>query len=256
MRKSIYRGAALLMCTAALTFGATACSSNKEAETTAAESTEAASEQASKPDSESTDVETADAPSADEGVAAKRGEEPITLEPIVNHLSVDGSMDATFSAKFTPAEDMTKDGDTYMLSFTGYYAEKYEEAFVPMLKAGDTIVIGGESILIDSIEDSNGIYMINGGLDEGGYDLIVDEDGTYRERGYDDIRTYGEIGKATLPIADDCVITDNADLDNPDRKLTLEELAADDTAYGFNERNTMLTVEDGKITEIARSYTP
>ena len=261
MRKNIHRSCAILMCAAALAFGTTACSGNKTAETTAAETTEtteAASESASAPDSEGAGVETADAPSADQSsTQAERGEDPITIEPLINHLSVDGSMDATFSARFEPSKDITKEGDTYMLSFTGYCSEKYDEADMAMLRSGDTIVIGGESVLIDTIDLSDGIYMINGGLDEDGHDIIADEDGTYRERGYDDIHTYAKLGEATLPIADTCVITDNSDLDNQGKQLTIEELAADDNAYlGYIEYNTMITVEDGKITEITRSFTP
>ncbi len=253
MKKINYKGYAAFICIAALMSSLSACSSKNTTETTAAESSSVAETESS---SAETSAETADAPYADESSAGKRGEEPITVEPIVNHLSVDGSMDATFSASFTPASDITKDGDSYTLSFDAYYEQYYEAAIIAMLKAGDSIVIGSDTVLIDSIEDNGGIYMINGGLDEGGYDLITDGNDMYYERGYDDYRSYGELGHSKLPIADDCAITDNSDLDHQDKKLTIEELAANDDYVGFLESNTVITVEDGKITEITRSYRP
>ena len=253
MRKINYKGYAALICTAALMSALSACSSKNTTETTAAESSSVAETESS---SAETSAETADAPYAADSETAKRGEDPITVEPIVNHLSVDGSMDCTFSASFTPTTDITKDGDSYTLSFSAYYEQYYEADDIAQLKIGDSIVIGSETVLIDSIEDSNGIYMINGGLDEGGYDLITDGNDMYYERGYDDYRSYGELGQGKLPIADDCVITDNSDLDHQDKKLTIEELAANDDLTGFIEYNTVIAVEDGKITEITRSYRP
>lgn len=231
-----------------------ACSSKSTTETTVAESSTAAETETTA--TEETAVETADAPYAAESEAAKRGEAPITVEPIVNHLTVDGSMDCTFAARFTPTSDMTKDGDNYILSFTAYYEQYYEAVDISMLKAGDSIVIGSETVLIDSIEDKDGIYMINGGLDEGGYDLLSNGNDMYYERGYDDYRSYGELGQGKLPIADNCVITDNSDWNNQGKQLTIEELVANDDLAGFIEYNTVVTVEDGKITEITRSFRP
>lgn len=249
MRKINYKGYAAFICIAALMSALSACSSKNTTETTAAESTTAAETESS---AEGSETETADAPYASESNA----EGSITLEPIVNHLSVDGSMDCTFAASFTPTSDISKDGDSYTLSYSAYYEQYYEAEDIAKLQAGDSIVIGSETVLIDSIKDENGMYMINGGLDEGGYDLITDDNDTYYERGYDDYRSYGELGQGKLPIADDCVITDNSDLDHQDKKLTVEELAANDDLAGFSEYNTVITVEDGKITEITRSYRP
>ena len=259
MRKNIYRSVAACICIAALAAAVTACSGTGVAETTIAE-TELSETDAAETvyDDESGEVETADAPYAIDSSTAEtlRGEEPITVEPLTNHLSIDGSQDCTFAAGFTPKKDIVKDGDIYMLSYTGYYYECYDLADMSVLKAGDTIMMGGEAVLIDTIENVDGIYKINGGLDEGGHDLITEGNTIYFERGYDDIRTYAKLGEGTLPIADDCVITDSADFEHPNTKLTIEELASNDDIYGFTEYNTMLVIEGGKITEITRSFTP
>ncbi len=178
-----------------------------------------------------------------------------TVQPLVNHLSIDGSQDdVTFPAAFS-ASDITKDGDTYTISYTAYSQELFDAADVTALKAGDTIVLNGKDVLIDSIEEQNGVYKINGGFDqENGYDLSpsATNEGSYYQSGADDIGVYEESGTASLPVSADCVIKDSAD--GTEKQLTMDDVMND--TGSFDQFNTTISLSGGEITEITRVYRP
>lgn len=248
MKKNIIIRYSALMCAAVLMTGLTACQSSKTASSAAAETETAAETTAA-------DESSAETESAEE---TERTDEAITVEPLTPHIAVDGSMvSAQFPASFT-TDDFTKDGDTYVLSYTGYVKEVYDNQELKNLREGDSIVIDGETILIDKIENSNGYYLINGGIDEGGYNLMDLGDDTYSVQGYDDIATYKELGTGKLPISADCIITDYSQDINTPQQLTIEELVNDKSSVGFNQYNTLITISDegGEIAEITRNYLP
>ncbi len=265
MKKTQMKYAAL-MCSGALMLGLTACSSGTAKETTAAQTTAQAVETPAAESSaqETAESETSESESASaaeaESVAreALRGTDPITVKPLDSYPAVDGTLEeCDFPASFDPAKDIVKDDNGYKLTYTGYGKELFDLVDMFLLQKGDTIVISGEDVLIDSIENTDGKYLINGGLDEGGYDLISDENTTFYVRGYDDMTTYTNLGSYTLPIVEDCVITDNSDPDNQGKVLTIDELMADDDEYsGYLCYNTVITLKSGEITGITRNYTP
>ena len=112
-------------------------------------------------------------------------------------------------------------------------------------------------MVVTSREDENGFVTINGGLEQGGVDLTSDDSGVYYAVGLDDTKSYHELGKVTVPVAEGFVLTDNADPEHPDETYAaadLAELAASEP--GFTANNTLATIEHGKLTVLARSYTP
>ncbi len=112
-------------------------------------------------------------------------------------------------------------------------------------------------MVVTSREDENGFVTINGGLEQGGVDLTSDDSGVYYAVGLDDTKSYHELGKVTVPVADGFVLMDNADPEHPDETYAaadLAELAASEP--GFTANNTLATIEHGKLTVLARSYTP
>ncbi len=215
-----------LLCAGALAMSLAACGS-KEADTDAAADSSANT--------------------ADTAAAAK-------VEPLVNNLAIDGSQDdVTFAAAFS-ASTITKEGDTYSIGYTAYALQLFDGADVTALKAGDTIVLEYKDVVIDTIEENNGIYKINGGFDEGGYDLSpsTENEGCYYESTTDDYGVYEELGSAELPVSADCVIKDSSD--GTEKQLTMDDVASD--TGSFDQFNTTITVSGGEITEITRSYRP
>ena len=115
-------------------------------------------------------------------------------------------------------------------------------------------VVAGKDMIVTSREDENGFVTINGGLEQGGVDLTSDDSGVYYAVGLDDTKSYHELGKVTVPVDEGFVLTVNADPEHPDvAAADLAELAASEPGL---TNNTLATIEHGKLTVLARSYTP
>ena len=164
--------------------------------------------------------------------------------------------DATVAASFGADDISETDGKTE-LTLTVYDYDIYDMVDIAQLAVGDTIVVDGKDMVVTSREDENGFVTINGGLEQGGVDLTSDDSGVYYAVGLDDTKSYHELGKVTVPVAEGFVLTDNADPEHPDETYAaadLAELAASEP--GFTANNTLATIEHGKLTVLARSYTP
>ena len=103
----------------------------------------------------------------------------------------------------------------------------------------------------------NGTILINGGLDENGFDLITDETGVFYACGYSDTKSWYEIGEATIRVSADFMYYDTSD---PEKGEILyypgSFLIGEVTDYNFTPYNTMIRVENGQIIEMHRVYIP
>ena len=197
------------------------------------------------------------APSADPEQtedAQQSAQEAKRVEPLPETLDVNALTDATVAASFSAEDISEKDGKT-QITLTVYDYDVYDMVDVAQLAVGDTIVVDGK--VVTSREDKDGFVTINGGLEQGGVDLTSDDSGVYYAVGMDDVKSYHELGRITVPVAEGFVLTDNADPEHPDETYAasdLAKLAASEP--GFTANNTLATIEHGELTVLARSYTP
>lgn len=148
-------------------------------------------------------------------------------------------------------------GCSSQITLTVYDYDVYDMVDVAQLAVGDTIVVDGKDMVVASREDKDGFVTINGGLEQSGVDLTSDDSGVYYAVGMDDAKSYHELGRITVPVAEGFVLTDNADPEHPDETYAasdLAKLAASEP--GFTANNTLATIEHGELTVLARSYTP
>ena len=112
--------------------------------------------------------------------------------------------------------------------------------------------------LVNSIErNDNGLVYINGGLEEGGFDLFTDESGIFYETGFDDAKNWYEVGEATICVSADFAGYDNADPEQGELIIYPGDLLTGAVLdYNFTPYNTTIRVEDGQIVEMNRRYTP
>ena len=199
------------------------------------------------------------APSADPEQtedAQQSAQEAKRVEPLPETLDVNALTDATVAASFSAEDISEKDGKT-QITLTVYDYDVYDMVDVAQLAGGDTIVVDGKDMVVTSREDKDGFVTINGGLEQGGVDLTSDDSGVYYAVGMDDVKSYHELGRITVPVAEGFVLTDNADPEHPDETYAasdLAKLAASEP--GFTANNTLATIEHGELTVLARSYTP
>ncbi len=180
------------------------------------------------------------------------------VEPLASKIDVNNLADGTYSVSFTSADSSMEDG-AFSIHVTVYDYEHFDAAQVNALKEGDVLSIDGNDMTVESVSVSDtGLVTVNGGLEEGGCDLYVDEDGTYYESLMDIGKNYIEIGEVTLPVSEEFIFTDDSDPENQG----VEYYAGDMITYlenseeVFSESATTITVADGKLTSMHRIFLP
>lgn len=178
------------------------------------------------------------------------------VEPMPESLDLNALTDATVAVSFGADDISETDGKTE-LTLTVYDYDLYDMVDIAQLAVGDTIVVDGKDMVVTSREDENGFVTINGGLEQGGVDLTSDDSGVYYAVGMDDAKSYHELGRITVPVAEGFVLTDNSDPEHPDATYAASDLAKlAGESVGFTANNTLATIEHGELTVLARSYTP
>ena len=137
----------------------------------------------------------------------------------------------------------------------------YDIVDINTLAIGDTVVVEGKPIEVESIEQDGDHLIVNGGMDEeNGVEFVShEEDNCYRVLLYDDHTTYTNHGSASLVISPDAVYTDSSNLEEDPLVFSYDDipsaLASSDNDM-FIELNTTVRMEAGKIAEITRVYIP
>lgn len=140
------------------------------------------------------------------------------------------------------------------ITFTLYDYEQFELSEVNNLGYGDTIVIDGDEIEIETIERNElDEIEINGGHGSGVV-LTTDGGGVLYVKDSDGLKTYQEIGEFTIEISDDFTYVDSSDIGSEPIIYNKEDLAGVDY-YGTPD-NMVLSIVDGKAVYMEKMYTP
>ncbi|NLC74271.1 MAG: hypothetical protein GX685_03385 [Clostridiales bacterium] len=234
-----------------------ASTAQSAASTTQSAAAAATSEQAVADKSESAEVMTSEPASAEASISRKM----LIVRPLPETLDIDNLTDCTFAASFSPQDVYLDDDGALVVDLEVYDNELFDMVDISQLATGDTIVIDGDSVTVDTVERSdNGYVQINGGLDGNGYDLMTDDSGVYREKTWDDEDVFQLIGKTVLPVDQDFTFDDSSDLDNPARELYagdfLEEMQNSEKDYACSPQACTVRVAGGKIVNITLVYVP
>lgn len=181
------------------------------------------------------------------------------IKPLPDALDLSSLTSGTVAASFDASSLKEVDGQL-QLSFTVYNYEKFDAADISGLKAGDVLVVSGQEMTVASVQASDGYVTVNGGEEAGGVLFSLDaSSNTYYVMGMDDSKTYYEKGQLTFPVADTCVLTDDADFEHPGQTTPasdLPKLLAQDDIYGFDPQSTTVTLKNSQITAIYRGFLP
>lgn len=181
------------------------------------------------------------------------------IKPLPDTLDLNSLTSGTVAASFD-ASSLKEVGGQLQLSFTVYNYEKFDAADISDLKAGDVLVVSGREMTVASVQASDGYVTVNGGEEAGGVLFSLDaSSNTYYVMGMDDSKTYYEKGQLTFPVADTCVLTDDADFEHPGQTTPasdLPKLLAQDDIYSFNPQSTTVTLKNSQITAIYRGFLP
>ena len=173
-------------------------------------------------------------------------------------MTMENLTDAILSVSLEPGAVYYDEHGVMQMKFAVYTYDQYDMVDIAGLKVGDTVVRFEGDVVVASLEQSEtGVVRINGGLENGGIDLATDEGGIFYEIGYNDIKSWYAVGEVTLPLAENFAGVDNADLDQRDLVLTKDSfLEGQIVNFDFTPHNTTIRVENGKVVELNRRYTP
>ena len=177
------------------------------------------------------------------------------IVPLPETIDMNALDNCTLAVSFEEGDAYVDDTGKMQLDVTVYTYDVYDMVDIANLKEGDTIVIRGEEVLVESLETlESGLMFINGGMENGGYDFYHNESGVYFEHGFDDAKSYYPLGEATIRVSVDFVGTDASGevIYYPGSFLT----SIDEVVYDFTPYNTSIVVEDGQIIHMTHIELP
>ncbi len=182
-------------------------------------------------------------------------QEAKTVHPLPGDMSLEGIENGTYFAGFT-ASDLAEQADgTVTLQVMLYQVEQFDGAQIAELAVGDTLVLRGEAVIIESLEWDQELLILNGGYDLGGYILTSNDQRTYYEIKQLDSKDYVPLGKTTLEVAQSCdfhnVTLGGGDNGRDNAVYFLEFAMGKRLLFGAHE--TSVTVRDGKIVCVVRT---
>ena len=185
-------------------------------------------------------------------------EEPAAVVHPLPDTTMENLNDAILSISLEEGGAYVDDTGKMQMDVKIYTYDRYDMVDISELKVGDILVAHAGEIEITAMERSeSGIIRINGGLEEGGLDLVTDDSGIFFETGFNDAKNWYEVGEATILVSADFLGHDNS---NPEQGEALiypgDFLVGAVTDYNFTPYNTTIRVEGGQIVEMNRMYTP
>lgn len=201
-----------------------------------------------------TQTDSAESPVA---TAPVQAEEAQIIAPLPD-TAMENLSDAILSVSLEEGDAYVDDNGQMQMALKIYSYDKYDMVDIARLKVGDTLVRHSGDVEILSLEqDEHGALHINGGLEKGGLELATDDCGIFFETGFDDVKSWYEVGEAELPVSADFLGSDKADIEQPELILYPGDfLNGTVTNYNFTPYNTTVRVEGGKIVELIRVYIP
>lgn len=192
-------------------------------------------------------------------VVTEEQQDAVTVSPLPCTIDMNALDNCTLAVSFEKGDAYVDDTGAMRLDVTVYTYDLYDMVDMATLKEGDTMVISGENVLVESLERlESGAVLINGGIENGGYDFGHSESGVYFEHGMSDVKSYYPIGEASIKVSADFELIDNSDLDKGEIIYYPGDFLTDDAGifYHFTPNNTSIVVEDGKVIQMIRVYTP
>ena len=181
------------------------------------------------------------------------------ISPLPETLDINALDNCTVAISLENGGVYVNDSGKMVMDVTVYSYELYDIVDIASLKENDVILRKNEEVKVTEIERlETGLVRINGGEENGGFDLVSNDSTVYYESGMNDIKAYYELGSVTLPVSDEFEYVDESDLDADAKKYFAEDFLKDDAGieYNFSPNNTSIVIENGTIIKMNKTYMP
>ena len=192
-----------------------------------------------------------------DAVDTELAEEARTISPLPD-MSMENLTDTILSVSLDEGNAYVDDHGRMQMDLTIYSYDQYDMVDIANLKVSDTLVRHDGEVKVASKEQHEaGTIYINGGLDNGGFNLITDDCGTFYEMGFNDTKNWYPVGEATIRVSADFKGIDRADLELGEVIIYPGDfLIGAVTNYDFTPYNTTIRIENGQIIEMNRRFIP
>lgn len=180
------------------------------------------------------------------------------IYPLPETVDINNLDNCTVPISFEKGDVYVDDGGKMVMDVTVYSYELYDMVDIASLNEDDIIVRKNEQVTITQLEHlESGLVRINGGEENGGFDLISNDGTVYYETGMSDVKSYYILGKATLPVADEFEYVDESDLDNGAKQYFAGDfLTESGIEYNFIPHNTSIVIQNGTVIKMNKFYMP
>lgn len=181
------------------------------------------------------------------------------LRPLETGVNVDKLDNGTYHVAFDPAT-VKATAKGYYITFEVFTVDVFDGKELANVEAGDNIVTGDGVIDVRSIKVQYGRYVINENA-EGWTDLEPQAADTYVVCGDDDYPTYTSQGKTRLFVPITAKMRDEGIDGDPMKAKNIQgknigHYVKNSWCNEFCVYNTMITVKNGKVVKIHRTYMP
>lgn len=177
--------------------------------------------------------------------------------PLPESLNLNNLNECTMAVSLSQSGLYKDENGNTMMRVTVFTQDLYDMIDVAALKENDVMIINQAEVVVSSIERANNSVLINGGLDNGGYELRTDDNTVYYLIGYSDVLSYHELKEISLPVSADFIYTDCSDLDVGEVTMNVDEMmSAENLDYHFTPHNTTIQVSNGAVISLTRVYAP
>ncbi len=174
---------------------------------------------------------------------------PLSETLYINHLE-----NCMVRVSLEQGDAYVDDSGKMQMNVTVYSYELYDMIDISELAEGDTIIRQSEEVTVNTVERlDSGLVRINGGEEQGGFDLTSNDTTVYYEVGMDDAKAYYALGEVTLPVSTEFIYTDAEGTKYYAGDFLIEDAGF---TYDFAPENTLLVIEGGVAYAMKRVYTP
>lgn len=181
------------------------------------------------------------------------------INPLPETLNVNALDNCTVAVSLEKGDAYVDDNGKMVMNLTVYSYELYDMVDIASLKENDVIVRRNEEVTITELERTDsGLVRINGGEENGGFDLVSNDNTVYYETGMNDIKAYYELGKVILPVSVDFRYIDESEPEKEAKTYYPGDFLTDYAGleYNFTPNNTTIVIEDGVIIRMNKVYMP
>ena len=181
------------------------------------------------------------------------------IRPLPETLNINKLDNCTVAVSFEKGDVYVDDSGKMMMDLTVYSYELYDMVDIATLSEEDIIVRQNKEVKVTALERlDTGLVHINGGEEEGGFDLYSNDSTVYYEMGMNDAKAYYELGKVSLPVSDEFEYVDESELDSDPKVYYPGDFLTDneEIRYDFNPRSTSVVIENGVVIRMNKHYIP